>query len=609
MRELEQLRRLSARHAEVLQARALDTTERLLTITGALADAVTPEQVIQAVVDQSSAVLDASAAALWLVDSDRAGATLVRSVGCGNAAESKFARVSFDARMRLPILDAIESGQSVWIESVAQLLQRYPHLAGEVTPDRSYMVSCLPMVIEGRTIGVLVMSFDQAPASTLEAQTLVLLVARHCAQALERIRLFEAERLARDRAERAQSEAALLYRLCDAVNGARSLDAVYEIVLDTIEQALQVDRSAVILLDDAGVMRFKAWRQLSPSYRAAVEGHNPWPRNEPNPQSIFVPDVRANAALADYIAVFQQERIVALAFVPLVHHGRLLGKLMLYWPAPRAFDERRAKIARSIADQVSSAIGRRIAQQEKETLIEDLSETVRLNELFTAVLGHDLRNPLGAILTSAQLTLMRSKDPAIARQLNRIISCGGRMTRLIDQLLDFSRIRSGGGIPCDPQNTDLLSLCHEVLDELTTTHPQRKVAFEAHGDPAGRWDPDRLGQVLSNLLGNALRHGEPDSPVSLELLGQSSAEVTLRIVNQGLIPSGLLPILFHPFRRLGRNAEGSQGLGLGLYITQQIVSAHGGTIAVSSEAGEGTIFTVRLPRGIVTGAGDSMATS
>jgi signal transduction histidine kinase len=597
--ELERLRLLARRHAEILSARSANTTERLLAITGALADAVTPNQVFLAVVDQAGSILGGASTALWLVDARQTGATLVRSIGYAKAARAKGGKIPFDRLARTPVLDAVESGQAIWIESRAELLERYPRLAEEALEDRFSSMVCLPMTIDGgRTIGVLALTFDERPPPTAEERALSLVVARYCAQALERIRLLQAEQAARDRAERAQAETALLYRLSDAVNAASSLDAVYEIALDTIEKALEVERAAVLFFDDDGVMRFKAWRGLSAGYRAAVEGHSPWTRADANPSPIFVPDVRAYPALADYAALLEQEQIQALAFVPLCYQSHLLGKLMLYWRKPRAFEKRQIEIARSIADQVSSGVGWRMDRREKERLIDDLTETVRLNELLAGVVGHDLRNPLGAILTSAQLALRRSKGQPVVPQLQRILSCGGRMTRLIDQLLDFTRVRAGGGIPCDPKETHLGLLCRHVIDELSSQYPLRQITVETSGDLEGCWDPDRLAQVVSNLANNAIRHGEPDAPVSVRIEGDRPAEITLRIANRGVISPDILSHIFQPFLGTQTKSYASQGLGLGLYITQQIILAHAGTVAVSSVEGEGTAFAVTLPRRI-----------
>jgi PAS domain S-box-containing protein len=225
---------------------------------------------------------------------------------------------------------------------------------------------------------------------------------------------------------------------------------------------------------------------------------------------------------------------------------------------------------------------------------EDLSRTVRFSEMFVGILGHDLRNPVSAVATAASLLLRRYSDEGITRPAGRIVSSAQRMGRMIDQLLDFTRIRLGQGLPLQRQTTDLAQMCQAVCEEVQPGAPIRVAAV---GDLVGSWDADRLTQLLCNLLGNALTHGTPGAPVLVRLDGARADEVRVEIANQGDIPPALLPLIFEPFRtRADTKSEHSSGLGLGLYISQQIVLAHTGTIAVSSSAEAGTRFTICLPR-------------
>src|SRR5689334_15951729 len=160
-------------------------------------------------------------------------------------------------------------------------------------------------------------------------------------------------------AELAYAETELLYRLTDAVNRAQSVEEVYEASLDTIKSALDVSRAAILFFDPDGVMRFKAWRGISDAYRAAVEGHTPWRPGDRAPEPVWIEDVENDASMLAFRAAFRAEHIRALAFVPLVYESRLLGKFMLYSDEPRCLTEREKSVARSIADQVASAVGRK----------------------------------------------------------------------------------------------------------------------------------------------------------------------------------------------------------------------------------------------------------
>ena len=223
-------------------------------------------------------------------------------------------------------------------------------------------------------------------------------------------------------------------------------------------------------------------------------------------------------------------------------------------------------------------------------------------EVFLAILGHDLRTPLGAIYTSASF-LVESQDlqePALTLT-TRIAGSARRTVTMVGDLLDFTRARLGGGIPIDRRPMAIGKLVHEVVDEVCTANPERKFEVETRREGDGEWDRERLSQALSNLVSNAVQHGDATSPIHVEVVG-GVADVRITIHNRGApIPQERLDGIFNPFK--SRNqvvapaAGGPQGsLGLGLYIAQQIVEAHKGSLEVASSAEHGTTFTVCLPR-------------
>lgn len=748
-----------------------DRAERLLHITAAIADAVTAEQVFAAVVDQVAAAVGASTAALWLVDEDQKEARLVQSVGHTEATRQQFAAVPIDSGTPLPLLDAVRSGEPVWIHSQAELLRRYPHLRSAVTPGRSYWVSCLPIVTHRGVCGVLGLTVEGTRDLSGEEQDFLLLISRYASQALERLRLFEAEhrsraeadaaaarlgvlshasrvfveadidldsrlrkvvaemggalgsaigvsligadgrlhascvyhpdpeaqalldrlsadsplqmgegitgavavsgksvliptidpkefavrvapgyrsfierypiysvmsaplracgqiigtmiatrtrpgqgymgedlRLFEELAERAaaaiensrlyqenldaRSRAEQLYRFAQVVVSAKRVEQVFEAALDAIAGAQGTDRVAILMFGGDGVMRFRAWRGLSDGYRAAVEGHSPWPRDATAPAPILVPDVACDPAMTPYQALFRAERIGSLAFIPLVTRGRLLGKFMIYHGQPHAYSSHEVELASAIGNHLASVTARFAA-------IAKLEETIHFNELFAGVLAHDLRNPLAAMMSAAQLLLMRQEGETNrnTKPISRILQSGQRMTLMIEQLLDFTRARVGGGIEVHPREVNLADLCTQAIDEIELAHPEWEIQREVRGDHGGRWDPDRLLQVISNLVANAGQHGDPAAGIRVTLDGRRADLVSLEIRNQGAVPAALLPTLFDPFRGTQHRRDQSRGLGLGLFIVREIVRAHGGTVEVASSEETGTVFTVRLPR-------------
>jgi signal transduction histidine kinase len=243
-----------------------------------------------------------------------------------------------------------------------------------------------------------------------------------------------------------------------------------------------------------------------------------------------------------------------------------------------------------------------------EAIDQSLAESVtrysgdldRSREMFIAILGHDLRTPLNAVIMASQFMLDTGEleEPHLTLT-TRIARSSRRMNRMVDDLLDFTRSRLGTGVPVTRQRMDLAREGAHAVDEIAAAHPGCKVEFHPTGDLRGEWDCPRISQVLANLLGNAVQHGAADAVVTLTARGEPE-EVVLEVHNFGpSIRASELNGLFSPFKRLasGHATPPHQtNLGLGLYIAERIVTAHGGTIEVQSSKEDGTRFTVRLPR-------------
>ncbi|MFP2902163.1 response regulator [Corallococcus sp. 4LFB] len=227
----------------------------------------------------------------------------------------------------------------------------------------------------------------------------------------------------------------------------------------------------------------------------------------------------------------------------------------------------------------------------------ELRATAEFRERFLGIVGHDLRNPLHSIRMGASfLVASEQLPPPLVRTASRIISSTDRMTRMITELLDFTRSRLGSGIPLTPGDTDLGQVARQVVDELELVHPNRTVKVTTTGPLTGHWDADRLAQVLSNLLGNALQYSPPEGVVELSLEGEAEQAVA-RVSNPGEpISPQVLDLLFDPFHRARTGAHAPSGLGLGLFISHQIARGHRGGLTVTSDA-ERTVFTLTLPRG------------
>jgi PAS domain S-box-containing protein len=258
-----------------------------------------------------------------------------------------------------------------------------------------------------------------------------------------------------------------------------------------------------------------------------------------------------------------------------------------------------AKVTRDLTER-KQLEERQRALAAEEAAVAERARVQEFQERFLAILGHDLRNPLAAIDMGAGLLRQQTAgDPAMARVADRMRSSSRRMSRMIEQILDLTRSRLGGGLEVARQPMELCAMLTGIVEELRTVHPSRSIELACAPPIGGTWDRDRLEQVFSNLVSNALHYGAKDAPVAVKA-HLDGAVVGGAGAHQGEpIPEPLRVSLFNPFRRGERDSrtKETEGLGLGLYISREIVLAHGGDIQVRSTPSEGTTFRVTLPTG------------
>lgn len=221
--------------------------------------------------------------------------------------------------------------------------------------------------------------------------------------------------------------------------------------------------------------------------------------------------------------------------------------------------------------------------------------------IFLGILSHDLRNPLGAVRMSAELALqMGGLNVRQSMLMSQVVESTDRATEIVGHLLDLTRARLGSGMPIVRELTNMEYIARVIVEEMRTMYPDRIINIEVSGNTEGEWDKPRIGQVLSNLLGNAIQYGFKDVPISVTVKGDGNA-VELSVQNHGIpIAPELVDHVFDSLTRGSEHEDEGQpalfNLGLGLYISKEIVTSHHGIISVTSTEKEGTTFTIRIPR-------------
>ncbi len=436
--------------------------------------------------------------------------------------------------------------------------------------------------------------------------------------------IIQAQLAARERQAREESERALERVLLQETRTARLQE-----VTAALSQALTVEQVAQVVVGKAvGALGAASGSMglLTPDGRhfelLGATGYTPeqlhgWQRIPADSPVMFREAVRTGALVlyetkAAFLADYPQwagqsttEDYDAFAALPLKVEDHVLGALGLSFHERRVFRQEERDYMLVLAGQCAQALERARLHEavvveitDRKRAEEELRRTAEFRERFLGIVSHDLRNPLNAILLSANALIRAEGIPERPmKSIRRITTSAERMQRMISELLDFTRGRLGGGIPIHPRSFNLRHLCRHVLEELEASHPERELRLEARGDFQGEWDQDRLAQVLGNLGKNALQYSPADTRVDFVLRDEGDT-LRVEVHNEGPpIPAERLSQVFEPFQRaVEEERYTSSGLGLGLFIVQQIIAAHGGSVEVRSTEAEGTTFTVRLPR-------------
>ena len=393
---------------------------------------------------------------------------------------------------------------------------------------------------------------------------------------------------------------AVCLTLTRAISQTRTVEEICDIALQALADGLGLSRSSILLYDSDGVMRFAAWRGISAEYRCAVEGHSPWRPDTPNPEPLVVPDVTLEPSLAAFLPTIASERIAAMAFIPLVSLGRVIGKFMLYYDEPHALSTNELQLVSLIAWQVAFAVERTRAEAQARRSEAAAEEASRLKDEFLATLSHELRTPLNAILGWVQMLQTGVVSP---ERLRHAIDVIGRNTnlqaRLIEDILDVSRIISGK-LEIEHAPVLIAPLIDTVVSGMMPAAQGKNIELvktTPHDLPVIDGDAKRLHQVLGNVLSNAVKFTPGGGRIDVRCAYQDDA-IVIEVQDSGAgIAPEFLPYVFDRFRQADSRAiRRHGGLGLGLAIARHLIEQHDGEIrATSAGPGLGTTVHIRLP--------------
>ncbi|HET8538848.1 MAG TPA: ATP-binding protein [Anaeromyxobacter sp.] len=554
----------------------MDGRERyreVLAINRAIASAEEYDDILERVVEGTAAFTGASACLLLLSEGD-GPARVVRSVGVDPEKA---------ARLAVPLSERIDG-------ELCDLL-------GFQARDKFVGV---PVIGKEGLKGILAVYRDAPHVDAVHDDELISAFADQAAIALDEAERVRKLREARDR-EASHQRALLLAAVAEDLNKGVELGQVVGVAIRRGIEVLGREDGSLFLIEPDG----RHVRGFSEVWEPGRKGAVIPLEHLPNTRRALA-SLRPRFFTIDEGGGVEPEWMARIGItgslvVPLLLEERCVGFFYVNYTGPLRPSPDEVEFAQAIAAQCALAIGRARAYEAERSARAEAERTAKLQEQLMAVVGHDLRAPLSAITMAAAAMSKRGElPPAQATSLARIQSSAARMASIIRDLSDFSQARRGLGIAIQKGRVDLGDVCRRVLIEFDRGEGSARLPLITEGDLVVEADEGRIGQVVSNLVGNALQHGV-GAPMQVRATGRGE-EVVLTVRNEGPpIPPASLPHVFEPFWK-GHGSDQGQSrrdgsIGLGLFIVREIVKAHDGTVEVRSEAGSGTTFTVILPRG------------
>jgi signal transduction histidine kinase len=602
--------------------RAASHLERLQAYTGTLARAMTSAAVAEAVVDGGMAATSARSGSLWLAGEPGEAVTLVRELGPDGLRDDDASFEGVERPSQLLVLAAIRDGAPAWIESTGQLEERLGPAGHRRAGEAEQSLACLPLFAQGRCIGALVYGYEGVHPFLEDERAFLLVIARHSAQAIERARLYDAEKGARERAEANQRRSELLAQagtmLASSLDYPATLGAVARAavpgfadwcILELEEERLRGDPPMAAHVDPAKVpfvlelsrrVREEGERQGRDMGIAAVTRTG---------ESLLYPAVtlaHINGAFPgapDLVDLFASTGITSSIVVPIWSRGRMLGALLLNSNRPdRRYDEQDLRTAEELGRRIGLAV-------DNARLYREMREADRLKDQFLAMLSHELRNPLAPIVSTLDTLELRGAE-AFPRERALIARHVRHLVRLVDDLLDVSRITRGlvDLLRVDLELSEVVAEAVEMARPLVAERTQRLTVSVPERGLRVSADKVRLAQAVANVLINASKYTESGGAIDVEGSAEGGeAVVRIRDSGAGIAPA-LLPRVFDLFVQGRSTLDRPQGgLGIGLTVAKRVAELHGGSVSAHSAGpGQGSEFTIRVPRW-TAGAGATIA--
>jgi len=605
--------------------------ERVAQLTDALSRARTPEAVMEAAIQEPLHAFAADAALLLVVGHDDEPLQLARAVGY--RATERDARAGHTLSERGPAKDATVRGAIVAIETLDAYAKEYPEHVHTPAAEGFRAIAAVPLLTGSHAVAVVQLEFRLPRQFTKDDRQYLSTLGVRAAQALERAWQLESAVRAREEADalRARADEQLrerhgieqalrasetryrslaartgrLHALAGALSEAVTLDAVAHAIVTHGRLVTGATNGEVALLTEDGAA-FETLYSDAPNHT-----HRSWSRYpaEAGLCATHAVESREPVLISSFeewqehysrsAAVAADGGFVSSATLPLLAEGRAIGVLTLHFTAPVNFDEEYRSLLISVAQHSAQALDRARLYETTQQAKAEAETANRLKDDFVSIISHELRTPLNAMLGWTAMLRKGSLDTTTAsRALQSIHDNATRQARLVDELLDFSRLQSGR-LTLDIETFDLRRLLRDVVESMIPSAAARGVDLDLAPIPAVqlRGDPRRLEQVFFNVLGNALKFTDSGGRVMIRA-SVSGGTVDVRVTDTGAgIEPAFLPHVFERFRQ-GERATSRRygGVGLGLSIARELVEAHGGCIRAESEgAGHGATFVIALP--------------